>query len=199
MVRPNIILIAVFSVIILSTICYLTVMNKPATNSIQQFDTNSLNRPFEPGIYEYEFETAPSPAYPSGKYEKGIRTITNEVFGQRNISRGTLSYINNNGQLITKEDYCEHIFMTDLYGKKIRIIFGNLGNHGTYELVSENDDSFTYQSVYRVSNLMMDNIHKQISTYTKTKDGYNLEAVHYDKNLKKMVPYRWGIQPKMFF
>jgi len=195
MVSPNILLIVIISIIILSLV-YLSVGNKPANKPIQQFGVSGLNYPFQAGIYEYEFKTAPSSDYPSGKHEKGIRTITNEIFGQRNISRGTLSYINNNGVLITKEDYCEHLYLKDINGKKIMFMFGNLGNYGMFELVSEKDGSFIYESVSRKSDLMRDDI-KQISKYLKIKDGYRLEAVYYNEKTKISEPYRWGIQRKI--
>lgn len=193
---PNILLIVIISIIILSLV-YLSVGNKPANKPIQQFDVSGLNRPFQPGIYEYEFKTAATPAYPSGKHEKGTRIIKNEVFGQRNISRGTVSYINNNGQLITKEDYSEKLFFKDINGKKMMFMCGNLGNYGLYEIVSENDDGFIYESIFRMSHLIGNNIHKQISKYVKTKDGYKLELVYYDEKTKQLVPYRWGIQRKI--
>lgn len=48
----------------------------------------------------------------------GIRTITNEDYGQRCISKGIVSYINNNGNLVTKDEYYEHLYLKDSHGKK---------------------------------------------------------------------------------
>ena len=158
-------------------------------------EVHSPNYQLEDGVYEYDFKTASSDVYPGGKHETGTRTITNKNNGQISVSTGIVSYTNNNGQLITKDDYCEHIYIRDLQGKKIMIMHGNLRNVGLFHFVSEKDGSFIYESVFRKSDLMHDEI-KQISKYYKTKDGYKVEAMYYDDNVKKFVPYRWGLVTK---
>jgi len=162
---------------------------------LSNYNSFTPNYQLEEGVYEYNFHTASSEFYPSGKHETGTRTITNEKHGQISVSNGIVRYMNNNGQLITKDDYCEHIYITDSQGKKIMLMHGNLRNVGLFNFVSEKDGSFIYESVFRKSDVMHHDI-KQISKYYKIKDGYKVEAMYYDENMKQFVPYRWGIVKK---
>ena len=188
----------VIFIVIILFICYFIIKNfNISTNkSIQHFSMNAPNRPLQEGVYKYDFKTASSPTYPNGKHETGVRTITNESFGQKCISKGIVSYINNNGKLVTKDDYCEHIYLKNLNGKKIMFMFGLFGNNGINNCVLEKDGNFIYKSVYRQSDLMSDNIN-QISKYYKIKDGYEVDATYYNKNTKKFEPYRWGVFKKI--
>jgi hypothetical protein len=187
MTKHHILLILVISLILIIGYCIFSNYNN--------YNAFSPNYQQEEGVYDYDFKTAPSEFYPGGKHETGTRTITNENYGQISVSNGIVSYMNNNGQLITKDDNCEHIYIRDLQGKKIMLLHGNLRNVGLFNFVSEKDGSFIYESVFRKSDLMHHPI-KQISKYYKTKDGYRLEITRYNENMKQFVPYRWGLVKK---
>ena len=194
--QTNVIII----VIILFIFYFITKnLNTSTTKSIQHFSTNALNTPnyqFQEGVYEYDLQTASSPGYPNGKHETGIRTITNEDFGQRSISKGIINYTNNNGQLVTKDNYFEHLYLKDLNGKKIMFGIGLFGNNSMYNCVSEKDGNFIYETVYLHSDLMNDS-KKQIFRYYKIKDGYRLVGNYYNKNTKKFEQYFGGTLKKI--
>ena len=170
--------------------------NKSTNKSIQHFSTNTPNRPLQEGIYEYDLKSTSSPTYPNGKHEIGIRTITNESFGQKCISKGIESYINNNGKLVTKDQNYEHLYLKDSQGKKIMFVVGSIRNNPIYNFISENNGDSIYESVYRYSELLNKSI-KKIFRYYKTKDGYKIDNIYYNKNTKKFEPYRWGTLKKI--
>lgn len=193
----NLQIYVIFLVIILF-ICYLIMNNSniSTTKSIQYFSMNTPNQPLQEGIYEYDIKSASSPTYPNGKHETGIRTITNEGFGQRSISKGIVSYTNNNGQLVIKDDYYEQIYLKDSLGKKIMFLIGSVGTNGMYNFVSENNGDFIYESVYRQSELTNDS-RKVINKYYKIKDDYKIDNIHYNKSTKNFELYRWGTLKKI--
>ena len=156
----------------------------------------STNEPWQEGVYEYEYKTVSSPAYPTGKHETGKRTITTEDFGQRSISKGIVNYTDANGKLVTKDDYYEHVCLNDLDGKQIMLAFGSLGNYGINKFISYSNGDVTIESMDRSSDLIKDKIKQRSKSY-KTKDGYICDAMYYNKNTKKYEPYRWGILKKI--
>ncbi len=102
-----------------------------------------------------------------------------------------VSYINNNGNLVTKDEYYEHLYLKDSQGKKIMFVVGLYENNRISKLLSEKDCDFIYESVYHKSDLMSDNI-KVISKYYKIKNDYKIDVIYYNKNTKKYEPYLRG-------
>jgi hypothetical protein len=182
----------IFIVIILFIFYFIIKNFNTSTNkSIQHFSIKTLNRPLQEGVYKYDFQFTSSLTYPNGKRDTGLRTITNEDYGQRSISKGIVSYINNNGKLVTKNEYYEHKYLTDSQGKKIMAVNGLYESNRMSKLLSEKDDEFIYESLYHKSDLMSDYI-KVISKYYKINNDYKIDVIYYNKNTKKYEPYLWG-------
>ena len=187
----------IFIVIILFIFYFIIKNFNTSTNkSIQHFSLKTINRPLKEGVYKYDFQSTSSPTYPNGKHNVGIRTITNEDYGQRSISKGIVSYINNNGKLVTKNDYYEHKYLTDSQGEKIMVVVGLYESNRISKLLSEKDNELIFESLYHKSDLMSDNI-KIISKYYKTKDDYKIDVIYFNKNTKKYEPYLMGTLTKI--